>query len=165
MMIKFSSKNNLGQTLFWNKFKKLTIKVSVIFLSINSLGCSTIKPYPVCFFSECNDVDNESRRKITDSLAQYLKLESKEIVIHPSSKWILAKTNSRQHKRLIKIWPRIACIGDVTSGTEVTKNSQCVEYISNFIKNKKYLEFDINENPVHSDEAPGKPHIICCCEF
>ncbi len=164
MMIKFSFKNNSGYTLFCAKIKKLAIKISVIVLIVNSVGCSTIKPYPVCF-SDCNAIDNDSRRKIVDSLAQYLKLESKEIIIHPSSKWILAKTNPIQHKRLIKIWPRMACIGDVTSGTEVTKNSQCVEYIYNFMKNKNYLEFDIDENPVHSDEAPGKPHIICCCEF
>ena len=59
----------------------------------------------------------------------------------------------------------MACIADVTSGTEVTKNSHCVEYISNFMKNGKYLELDINQNPVHSDEAPGKPYVICCCEF
>lgn len=163
-MIKFSFKNNYGNTLFCKKIRKLITKVSVVLLVLNSVGCSTIKPYPVCF-SDCNTVDKESRRKIVDSLAQYLKLESKETIIHPSSKWILAKTNSRQHKRLTKIWPRMACIGDVTSGTEVTKNSECVEYIYNFMSNKKYLEFDIDENPVHSDEAPGKPHIICCCEF
>ena len=164
MMIKFFLKNNLRYSLFYTKIKNLGIKISVIVLIINSVGCSTIKPYPVCF-SDCDAINNDSRRKIVDSLSQYLKLESKEIIIHPSSKWILAKTNHRQHKRLIKIWPRMACIGDVTSGTEVTNNSQCVEYIYNFMKNKNYLEFDINENPVFSDEAPGKPKIICCCEF
>ncbi len=46
----------------------------------------------------------------------------------------LAKTSPKQHKRLTNIWPRMACIGEVTSGTEVTKNSQCVEYIYNFMK-------------------------------
>lgn len=163
-MIYFSLNKSCRQKVVLKTINNLIIKFSVVLLIFNSTGCATIKPYPVCF-SDCDAVNNESRRKIVDSLAQYLKLESKKIIIHPSSKWILAKTNSRQHKRLVKIWPRMACIGDVTSGTEVTKNSQCVEYIYNFMKNKNYLEFDINENPVHSDEAPGKPHIICCCEF
>lgn len=163
-MVNSSLKENRTNCLFFMETKNFIIKISLVFLILNSIGCATIKPYPVCF-NDCNSLDSESRRKITDSLALYLKVESKEIIIHPSSKWILAKTNNRQHKRLINIWPRIACIGDVTSGTEVTKNSQCVEYIYYFLKNKKYLEFDINENPVHSDEAPGKPHVICCCEF
>lgn len=163
-MKNYSLKKNIGHIVFGKIIKNLIINISFVLLIINSIGCATIKPYPVCF-SDCNAIDKDSRRKIVDSLAQYLKLESKEIIIHPSSKWILAKTNPRQHKRLIKIWPRMACIGDVTSGTEVTKNSQCVEYIYNFMKSKNYLEFDIDENPVHSDEAPGKPHVICCCEI
>lgn len=156
--------NSFGCVVFGKTNKNFLVKISVVLLIINSIACATIKPYPVCF-SNCDAIDKDSRRKIVDSISQYLKLESKKIIIHPSSKWILAKTNPIQHKRLTKIWPRMACIGDVTSGTEVTKNSRCVEYIYNLMKNKNYLDFDLNENPVHSDEAPGKPHIICCCEF
>jgi hypothetical protein len=59
----------------------------------------------------------------------------------------------------------MACIGDMSTGTEVTNNAQCVEYIYNFMKNKNYLQFDIKEPSAHSDEAPGEPHVICCCEF
>ena len=134
----------------------------LLFLVISS--CSTIKPYPVCF-SNCTNIKEETRKKIIEKLAEYLKLESKEVIVHPNLKWILAKTNARQHKRLIKTWPRMACIGDMTTGTEVTANSQCIEYIYDLLKNKNYLKLDIKANPVYSDEAPGKPNVICCCEI
>lgn len=76
-------------------------------------------------------------------------------------RWILSKTTSAQHKLLNTMWPRIACIGSVSSGTQVKLEADCVKYIHDFLEKKNYLEFDLKENPVFNDEAPGLPNVIC----
>lgn len=140
--------------------KTLKLQIFMIFIITS---CATVKPYPVCFFGT-NPPDLKRKMEIVSGLADRLRLEASEVVIHPTGRWIFAKTTPSQHKRIIKTWPRVACIGRVSSGTEISKNADCVSYLNNFLKNKQYLRFDKKENPVDSDEAPGQPHVICCTD-
>lgn len=145
---------------------KILVSRIILFALLSSLaGCASIKPYPVCFYN-CDTPDEEKKIEIIKKLSEVLEKETnKEVVIHPNLRWILVKTNNSQHRRLTKIWPRIACVGNVTSGTQVSENSDCVKYLYEFMKKKKYLKFDIQANPIDSDEAPGAPYTICCCQF
>lgn len=138
--------------------------IGLLFLVLCTVRCATIKPYPVCFF-DCNDVKPDQRQLYTDSLASYLRKESKTVIVLPSNRWILAKTNPIKHRRLTKMWPRLACIGTVTSGTDVEENAHCTQYIYEFMSQRNYLEFDIKELSALSDEAPGEIHVRCCCEL
>lgn len=122
---------------------------------------STIKPYPVCFFNP-SPPREEERAEATRKLVMVMKRFDSNAFATADDRWIIAKTSPSQHNQLKKIWPRIACVGTVTSGTEVTRNADCVNYLYRFLQDEAYLKFDIKGNSVHSDEAPGPAHVICC---
>ncbi len=124
------------------------------------VSCSTIKPYPVCFYDR-SPLDAQSKITHADKLLAVMRLYDHEAQTSADGRWILANTTTEQHNILIKTWPRIACIGKVTSGTEVKHAADCVEYLHDFLLKQNYLEFDVKENVAFSDEAPGKPNVIC----
>lgn len=124
-------------------------------------SCSTYKMYPVCFF-DIDPPDDEVRASHVKTLMSLMVTYDTNAISTPDNRWIIANTSSAQHKEITKLWPRMACVGTVTSGTEVKRNSDCVEYLNDFLKNESYLEFDVNDdNVVSSDEAPGQSNTIC----
>ncbi|WP_447780311.1 hypothetical protein [Aeromonas veronii] len=103
-------------------------------------------------------------REHTSSLLAVMRRYDVDASSSADGRWILSKTTDAQHKLLNMTWPRIACIGKVSSGTEVKLEADCVKYLHDFLDKKNYLEFDLKENVVFSDEAPGAPNVICLSE-
>ncbi len=123
-------------------------------------GCSTVKPYPVCFYDPIAP-DTETRKEHAISLEEILRVSASYVNSSPDGRWIYAETNWFQHKNLSKTWPRISCIGKVTSGTEVKRYQDCIYYVEDLLKNKNYIDLDVKANISDSDEAPGFEHVIC----
>lgn len=130
-------------------------------LSLTS--CSTVKLYPICYTNCSRYVSQQEKSRTAQNLADVIDEHSNSVIVDSYYRGIYARTNRLQHKRISKIWPRIACIGKTTTGTEITKNYDCVLYLKVLLNKKNYSEYDIKPNPVHSDQAPGDPHVICCC--
>lgn len=123
-------------------------------------SCTTLKPYPVCFYDKTppdREVMNENISKLLSVMRRY----DVEANSSADQRWILSKTSYAQHELLKVTWPRIACIGKVSSGTEVKAQADCVSYLHTFLTKKNYLELDVKDNAIYSDEAPGPPTVIC----
>lgn len=123
-------------------------------------SCATIKPYPVCFYDD-SPPSAQIKKEHASNLLSVMRRYDAESQSSIDGRWIFANTSHAQHNALTETWPRIACIGNVTSGTEVKRSSDCVNYLHDFLVRQSYLEFDIKEPVAFSDEAPGKPNVIC----
>lgn len=122
---------------------------------------TSVKPYPICFFDPSPPSDGD-RAAAAEKLVKVMKRFDPEAFVTADDRWVIAKTSPSQHAELTAFWPRVACVGTVTSGTEVKRNADCVSYLHKFLRDKIYLQFDIKGESVHSDEAPGPAYVICC---
>lgn len=136
------------------------VRSAVLMIVLILGGCATVKPYPVCFFDPF-PLDEEKAIKHSESLLNRIKMDSPTAHMAPDGRWIYAKTTICKHREISKTWPRVACIGSVTSGTEVKRYADCISYLETLLIEQNYLELDIANNVVDSDEAPGEEHVIC----
>lgn len=132
------------------------VLISVLLIS----GCATMKPYPVCFY-DSRAPDIAIQKEHVSSLETVLKNSASNVSVSHDGRWIIAKTTWYQHRNLSKMWPRISCIGRVTSGTEVKQYQDCIYYIEELLETQDYSTLDVKNNVTDSDEAPGKEHVIC----
>lgn len=142
---------------------KYSLKLKVLILlmlSISLLSCSRDRIYPICFYDNVPSGDAE-RKKHAIELLKYIYSKDNDAILTADNRWIVAKVSGKKNDEITRVWPRLACIGVVSSGTELQKEAECVEYVSYFINNNKYLEFDLKENPIFNDESPGPSNTIC----
>ena len=144
-----------------DQLRRWLFSIAIVFLV---QGCASYKPYPVCFF-DSSPPSAEAQLNLTRNLLVELQKIDKDANMIANGRWIVASTTPFQHKQLIEYWPRIACIGTVTSGTEVKSNSDCVTYLNRVVTSQNYLEFDVKSPYALSDEAPGNPKVICSTLF
>lgn len=136
------------------------VRLAIIWPLLIVAGCSTVKPYPVCFYDPRPPAQNRIDAHV-ESLLRRIKMDITEVQATPDGRWIFAKTTTYQHDEISKTWPRVACIGNVTSGTEVKRNADCISHLEELLRKQNYLELDVKDNVVDSDEAPGVKHVIC----
>ncbi len=139
-------------------------RVLVLFCVFFS-GCTSLRLYPVCFFDdEAPDpaVKVQHIEKLTSVLQKFDNLAFATY----DGRWVVAKTSKVMHREIEKLWPPLACIGTVTSGTEVKSNADCVQFVADQLKSEDFLSFDINDkNIALSDEALGPSNVICWRSF
>lgn len=124
-------------------------------------GCTSVRLYPVCFFDD-DAPDPAARVQHIEKLTGVLRKFDNVVVATNDGHWIVAKTSRATHRELEKLWPPLACIGTVTSGTEVKSNADCVQFVADRLKSEDFLSFDINDKDIAlSDEALGPPNVIC----
>lgn len=141
----------------------MSIKIQFTFISMSScilMSCSSIKPYPVCCF-DVYPIPKEDKEQHLNSLVTKLKRIDPDASASGDGQWIFAKTSYWENKHLMKSWPRIACYGTVTSGTEVKRQSDCVKHLTEVIRSQEYNNFDIKNPAELSDQAQGLPNVIC----
>ncbi|MGX1086120.1 hypothetical protein [Pseudomonas sp. AP3_22 TE3818] len=139
------------------KIKAISLAVVCVLVS----SCASVKLYPVCFFDTVQP-DASAKSKYIESLTATLRKFDKAAESSQDGRWLIARTNVLDHRKLQDIWPSLACIGTVTSGTEVKRSADCVRFISGQLSSGEYKTFDIKLDDIAlSDEAPGKPYVIC----
>lgn len=134
-----------------------------LFLALAALvtsGCVSTRPYPICFFDPL-PFSAETRDEHLEALEEILLQGTVSSSFTHDGRWVLVRADLYEHRRLRKIWPRIACIGRVASGTEVERDAKCVYFVKDVIVNKRYEQFDLHDDPAHSDEAVGPSHVRC----
>ncbi len=136
------------------------VRIIVLSLVLTLAGCATVKPYPVCFYDP-RSPDEQTVTKYVAVLIDRIVMEAPDANPKTDGRWIYAKTTSYQHGLISSTWPRVACIGTVTSGTEVKRYADCVSYTEALLRKNNYLELDVKPNAIDSDEAPGVEHVIC----
>lgn len=124
-------------------------------------SCETVRLYPVCFFDPVQP-DSAVRSRHIDVLTQTLRRFDANATATEDGRWIVAKTTWISHEELQRVWPRLGCVGTVTSGTEVKRSADCTMFLADQLKSGEYRVFDIKtDDVVSSDEAPGSPYVIC----
>jgi hypothetical protein len=124
-------------------------------------SCATVRLYPVCFFDPTQP-DSAIKSRHVDVLTKTLRRFDENANATEDGRWIVAKTTWISHEELQRVWPRLGCVGTVTSGTEVKRSADCTEFVAEQLKSGEYRIFDIkSDDVVLSDEAPGRPHVIC----
>lgn len=135
-------------------------KMSILFCFLLS-GCSSVRLYPVCFFDD-EAPDPAAKIQHIENLTSVLRRFDEAPGATYDGRWIVAKTTMVTHRKLQKLWPPLACIGTVTSGTEVKSNADCVQYVADRLKSEDFLSFDIDDKSIAlSDEALGSTNVIC----
>lgn len=129
-------------------------------VAVSALGCSAHRMYPVCFYGK-SAPDASTVVRHVDALSRELRKRDANAHGTADGRWLFARTSRAEHERLIETWPRAACIGPVSAGTEVKANADCVAYVAGLLATERYNEFGVAPDPVHTDEAPGPEFVIC----
>lgn len=135
--------------------------IAVVSASALLCSCASVKIYPVCFFNPAPP-EKEEQSKYIEKLTLVLQRFDETAAPSQDGRWIIARTNIWGHRKLQEIWPPLGCVGTVTSGTEVARSSDCIQFISEQLRSGDYKTLDVKrDDVVLSDEAPGKPYVIC----
>jgi hypothetical protein len=120
-----------------------TLSLSILFTS----GCAqfprtpfdTSAVYPICFYDVELGAVNTARaswptqsNKLVAALASITG--SKELVTVVSSHNIVVVTEPYKQKRIMKIWPNIACIGESGGDASSRRRNICINYIREQLK-------------------------------
>ena len=77
----------------------------------------------------------------------------------------MARTTDSQDSDLLRIWPRIGCIGPGRSFSQVKLQADCIAYVEDFIKNRKYTqlgEYQGTSGNLYYNEARDPKHLVYC---
>lgn len=147
-------------------FRQLFILLLVLFFA----GCATPHLYPVCFYNQSPSkeiLESYYTPHLRDALRAALG-DQREILAAstPDARWFVAKTTNSENSDLAKVWPRIGCIGDASTGDGVRSENGCVDYLQRFISKENYFEFGNAKDAGGIDiwsESPN-PKIVVRCE-
>lgn len=106
-------------------------------------GCTTVKIYPLCFYEEKPDSQSLQQDYVPglrQTFASIVDADPQKISVTPDARWIVARTTHTQDADLLRMWPRVGCIGPAGSTSEVKLQADCVAYVTDFIQEKRYTE-------------------------
>jgi hypothetical protein len=145
--------------------------VTVLALAVCAFGCAgrQARLYPVCFYN-AKPPQDQLQSQYIPRLGDALKLSvggnrDVKFVGTADGRWFVATTTSGENKRLAETWPRLGCIGQATSGSQVHEEAMCVEYIRDFIAKQEYLQFGQLDGVVGDagwNEKPGGQGYAYC---
>lgn len=131
-------------------------------------GCASVKMYPICFYEKQPDAETLDRffvPGLRKSFGAILVDSNADFSVSPDARWIVASTTDTQDANLLKMWPRLACIGSAGSTSEVKLQADCISYIKDFIKERKYTELGLYKgtsgNTYHNESRDQNLLVYC----
>jgi hypothetical protein len=102
--------------------------------------------YPICFYREAPQqrvFDEHYAPRLLAVFNSTIKDSGKaRATITPDGRWIVASVTKGQNSKLAKVWPRVGCIGDAVNSNTIKSQKDCVEYIQQFVSDRKnYFKF------------------------
>ncbi len=156
-------RQSLGESM--GNPQKLT---TLALMSVLLTGCSSVKMYPICFYEKKPDTETLDRvivPGLRKSFAAVLSGIADDLSVSPDARWIVASTTDTQDANLLKMWPRLACIGPAGSASEVKLQVDCISYVKDFIKERKYTELGSYKGPngnTYYNESRDPNQLVYC---
>lgn len=104
-------------------------------------GCYSVKMYPICFYRDKPNLEVLQKDYVDGlkkSFSAVIGGNPDRFVVSPDVRWIVATTTDSEDADLLRMWPRIGCIGPAGSTSLVQAQKDCIEYVQEFIKSREY---------------------------
>lgn len=144
---------------------------SLLTLAAAASGCATVRVYPICFYDkkpELAVVERSFVPGLRQSFSAVVSTEPSNLVISPDVRWIVASTTDKQDGELLRIWPRIGCIGPGRSTSQVKLQADCIAYVEDFIKERRYTQLGeyegISGNRYYNEARDPKRLVYCAAD-
>lgn len=144
---------------------------AIVLLGSVFTGCASVRVYPVCFYDKKPDsvkLDKAIISGLLNSFAAVSLIEPSNIVISPDVRWIIARTTEEQDSNLLRIWPRVGCIGPGRSTSQVKLQIDCIAYVEDFIKERRYTVLGeytgISGNKYYNESRDPKNLVYCASD-
>jgi len=146
----------------------LRITIAIVAVAGTFSGCATVRVYPICFYDKKPDlpiVEKSFVPGLRQSFGEVAAVNPQEVVISPDVRWIIARTTDKQDADLLRVWPRVACIGPGRSTSQVKLQADCIAYVEDFIKVRRYTELGEYQGTSGSryfNEARDPKRLVYC---
>lgn len=133
-------------------------------------GCASVRMYPICFYDKKPDAESLDRTYVPalrKSFSAVAAGKPDDLAVSPDVRWIIASTTDSQDANLLKMWPRLGCIGPAGSTSQVKLQVDCIAYVEDFIKEKKYTELGLYKGPsgnTYYNESRDQGRLVYCAK-